>query len=427
MALKTHIVIYSFLINIVCINLNCMDYKASHQKWVRSYEKFQQREDRKPLIVILTSNGGGGHMSATKAIDSYLKDHYRIEYKYILEDSLPLQRIGINGEQRYNDLVKYTSNGFILNLIFSIGAQYFKFFARSIEDNLKRYLLEKNPQLVISVVPMINASVFNVTAELNIPFLLSPTDIDFSTFLQGFNGSLHPCFKFNVLFPDEVIARRLEDAKINERSLVRLGFPLREDFYAVKDLPALKQEYNIDPSKPVLLLMMGSQGSQIIIDYVRQLTQVDLPFHLIICIGRNEGLIPEIHKVAQFKTGSTYAIQGMTDRMSDLMAMSDLFITKSGTASVCEAIQMRLPMLLDATVPLIRWEQYNHDFVDRCDFGRSISDPEMIAPITASLLENDTYKKLRLNFEKFNQVYTIERVQDLVQAMVVRSLMPAKL
>ena len=402
----------------------------SSKKCVASFEQYglaRAQEKDRPIVVILTSNGGGGHMAATHALESYLKDYYNIEYKYVLEDSLPLKRLGISGEQKYNELVKYTSNGFVLNSIFYAGRAYFKLYARSIEECLRTYLQEKKPHLVISVVPMINNSVFKVTADLNIPFLLSPTDIDISTFLLDFSGSVHPCFKFNVLFQDKDVSSKLLEAKIHPMAHVSLGFPLRQDFYQKKDVEAIKREYALDPKKPVLLLMMGSQGSQIITEYVKRLTQVPLPFHLIVCIGKNTSLVPDIEKVAQFKKGTTYAIQGMTDRIADLMAVSDIFITKSGTASVCEAIQMRLPMILDATIPLIQWEQYNHDFVERHDLGRSIREAFMIAPVVTSLLENETYKKLRLNFDRFNQSHVREKVQRLAQSMGVRPLMPAKL
>ena len=113
--------------------------------------------------------------------------------------------------------------------------------------------------------------------------------------------------------------------------------------------------------------------------------------------------------------------------MSDLMAIASLFITKSGTASVCEAIQMKLPMLLDATVPLIKWEQYNHEFVDRHKLGVSIKEYDLIAPIVTSMIHNDTYKTLKQNFDPFVQHNTPGRMRELAQSMFIRHIMPAKL
>jgi len=45
------------------------------------------------------------------------------------------------------------------------------------------------------------------------------------------------------------------------------------------------------------------------------------------------------------------------------MAASDLCITKSGSVSVCETIYSNLPVLLDATSDVLRWEQFNHRFI----------------------------------------------------------------
>lgn len=382
----------------------------------------------KPLVIILTSNGGGGHKSASTAIAGYLEKDFTVEEKYVLEDSLPsaLNFFGIKGESSYNSLVRYTQNCTVLNAIFQVGQAYFKLCAKSIEQDLSAYLEEKKPAMVISVVPIVNSIVFFVTARLKIPFLLSPTDIDARTFLLDVDASGHPCFAYNKLFEDEAIQKSLNLARIEPQSTVQIGFPLRSDFYESKDLVRIAQDYNLDLSRPVILVMMGSQASPVIIEYVRHLTQVSRPCHFIICIGANESLRPMIEKEAVFKEGVTYKIQGMTPRISDLMAIASLFITKSGTASVCEAIQMKLPMLLDATTPLIEWEKYNHEFVARHNLGVSIDAYEMIAPIVESMLCNQTYKSLRQNFDKLAQQDTPTKFRDLALSRALRHELPPR-
>ena len=295
-----------------CANLCCMDNSPAVQMPDKQAIPKVHDAQSKPLIIILTSNGGGGHMSAATAITDYLKDSFAIEQKFVLEDSLPLQSIGVSGEQTYNAVVRRIQNCTILNGIFWAGYGWFKWNSPRIDAALRTYLQEKKPSLVISVVPLINSIACRVTADLNIPFLLSPTDIDAYTFLLDVDGAHHPCFRFNAMFQDAQIEKSVQLARIAPRSIHHIGFPLRSDFYESKDIQALAQERKIDLGKPVLLLLMGSQGSQTIIEYVRRLTEVPIHFHLIVCIGHNEGLRPEIEKVAHFHEGVTYTIQGMT-------------------------------------------------------------------------------------------------------------------
>ena len=85
------------------------------------------------------------------------------------------------------------------------------------------------------------------------------------------------------------------------------------------------------------------------------------------------------------------SIVGFTERISDYMAVSDILITKSGTLSVCEAIYMNLPMLLDATSTILPWEQFNHTFIKQHNFGESITDYAMIEPMISALLQIKVY------------------------------------
>jgi len=61
-----------------------------------------------------------------------------------------------------------------------------------------------------------------------------------------------------------------------------------------------------------------------------------------------------------------------TNRISEYMAVSNLLITKSGTASFCEAIQMHLPMVIDATSSTLVWERFNHNFTINNGLGTVI-------------------------------------------------------
>src|SRR3982750_3261050 len=63
-------------------------------------------------ILILTSSGGGGHISATQAIEAYLKDSYDISSAYIFGDVLksydPIRFVTwdyAGGEDFYNWLI----------------------------------------------------------------------------------------------------------------------------------------------------------------------------------------------------------------------------------------------------------------------------------------------------------------------------------
>ena len=65
---------------------------------------------------------------------------------------------------------------------------------------------------------------------------------------------------------------------------------------------------------------------------------------------------------------------GFTHRMADLMAISDLFITKPGPGTLIEAMTMQLPILADATAPVLSWERANIRLVKRYKIGDAIQN-----------------------------------------------------
>ena len=74
--------------------------------------------------------------------------------------------------------------------------------------------------------------------------------------------------------------------------------------------------------------------------------------------------------------------------MADLMAVSDLCITKSGSVSFCEALYSNLPMLLDGTTSVLRWERFNHRYTEANSLGYIIKRYSAVAPLVTQLLNN---------------------------------------
>ena len=72
--------------------------------------------------------------------------------------------------------------------------------------------------------------------------------------------------------------------------------------------------------------------------YVAYLIKMQLPLHILVCIGRNERLRRNINKIL-LPEDVSLTIIGFTDRIADFMAISDVLITKPGPGSVCEALK----------------------------------------------------------------------------------------
>jgi processive 1,2-diacylglycerol beta-glucosyltransferase len=333
------------------------------------YKKAFRTGAQKKKIVIFTSPGGHGHQSATAALTEYLQNDYEIEPIYLIQDVLgsldfvhTLTFGNFYSEQFYNYcLVKH--HIWLVDMMVWCGLVVFKHKHETIKNLIEAYLIEQEPDMVISVIPVVNGAAAEVTAELGIPFWVIPTDLDPTMFLHRIMEPGSTQFFFNVPYKLPDLERYLSDSPIPMNHVTYAGFPVRTQFLAPHDRSALKQQHGIPADTPIVMLMMGGLGVSDTVNIAHEFAKMTTPAHCLICIGKNEQLRPQLETILQKSPTITYSILGFTPFVAPLMAMADLLITKSGGASINEALYMGLPMIIDGTASAPEWEYYNRSFI----------------------------------------------------------------
>jgi processive 1,2-diacylglycerol beta-glucosyltransferase len=352
----------------------------------------------KKKIIIFTSSGGNGHVSATKAITSYLEDEYEIKPVFIFEevfkniDPMAIISFGkITGEQLYNYFLRKRWY-IILNAIYRIGNWYFRLQTKTMVRLLTQYLKKQKPDLIISVTPIINGTILQAAQAENIPFLLIPTDLDAKSFLLGIYKPTYKKFHLNLAFNDPLVKKSAHNARIHSDQISIFGLPIREDFFESKDRDALRKKYHIAHNKPIIVLMMGGQGNSSIQAFAQQLAKLTMPVHIIICVGKDGAIKDSLEKIS-YNPRITTTILGFTAHVSDLLAIADVLVTKSGSVSFCEGIYMDVPMILDATTTILYWERLNHVLLVNNDWGICLKRTSKLTKAITKILENAPYHK----------------------------------
>lgn len=183
-------------------------------------------------IIIFTSPGGGGHLSASNALQSYLKDSYHVASFFLLADVLksfdPFYYITggkRSGEQTYNFLMIH-NQWRLINIIYYLGRLYFKPFKRFMRKKIVSFLKEQEADMVISVIPIFNDVIMQAAQELDIPFLLIPTDLDIRSFCYNIKGAYHKKFHLSLAFNDPVIKEQAQQFGIKDHQISFLWVPL---------------------------------------------------------------------------------------------------------------------------------------------------------------------------------------------------------
>jgi processive 1,2-diacylglycerol beta-glucosyltransferase len=357
------------------------------------------------------------------ALHEYLGDEFCVGHSFIFTDVLermdPTQWVSraSTGEDVYNFFLK--KKWFPLtNLMYRFGAWYYPFRKQSIEPILVEYLKKYTPDLVLSVIPLVNSALLAATQKLNIPFLLIPTDLDATIALTGIKKPTYDKFYMAISYDNEPINETIRKAEIDPSSVTYTGFPVKKAFFEPHNTRAIKKEFDIPEEKPVILLLMGAQGSQDLYKFSKQLSKLPIPAHVIIAIGRSEELRKSLEMI-QFPKHITTTIIGFTHRIPDLMAISDLFITKSGSVSFNEAIYSQLPMILDGTSGVLNWEQLNHGLVKKYGLGDIIKRyfrlPNMVTEIVSNKEKIATIKQ---HFKQFTEKNPEQEIKLLVKRIL---------
>jgi len=367
--------------------------------------------DMRKKILILTSFGGGGNLTASSALENHLKDAYNIESNHVFKELLePLDPVSFStfgrcsGEEFYNLFVPSKSFTF-LGWVYSMGAWYMQQRKEKIYTILHDYFIKTKPDLIVSVVPIINNIVLAAAQDLNIPFLLMPTDLDVSPYIINITQPTYKQFYLGIAFDDEEIMAPINKASIPQENIFTLGSPLRDEFFTEKNKSLFRKKYAFDENKFTIMVLMGSQGSTETEKYVAELLKLNEPIHIVACIGKNEASRQNLLKLS-VPEHISLSIVGFTKDIADYMAISDIFISKSGTLSVCEALYMNLPLFLDATSGILPWEKFNLHFIKKHGFGECIENYNQIVPLVANCIQNPSqleyYKNNIRNLEKKN-------------------------
>ena len=157
------------------------------------------------------------------------------------------------------------------------------------------------------------------------------------------------------------MAHALRMKGIGDADVCVTGIPVLPEFaqtYPSKSV--MRRRLGLSPEGPMVLMAAGGFG-MVPVDEAVEVLAGDVPDARFIALaGRNAKLKASLDKVAE-KLGDRVASFGFVDNMHELMAASDLIVTKCGGLTSSECLAMGLPMVVIRPIP--GQEERNADFL----------------------------------------------------------------
>jgi UDP-N-acetylglucosamine:LPS N-acetylglucosamine transferase len=325
---------------------------------------------RMPEVLLFTIDAGGGHRSAARALAAAAEETgspFRLRVESFQQTLLPLDVLrrvtGVSLEDAYNLILRRHASALMVPLLRLMHAGI-RLRRRALVRTLAGWLRdEPRPAAVVSVFPNFNGVMRDAIhrSHPGVPLVVVLTDL--ADFPPRF--WIEPGIDRVVVATDEAHRQALATG-IPEPRITRVsGMVLHPRFYRAggpETRARARAELHLGDGDFAVTLLFGGKGSPEMAPLAERLLEKDPALRVIAICGENAGLFERLAAV-EARSARRLVRLGFTDRVAEVLAASDLLVTKPGPGSLSEAFFQGVPVVVTRNVHTIPQERFNTDFV----------------------------------------------------------------
>jgi processive 1,2-diacylglycerol beta-glucosyltransferase len=371
-------------------------------------------------ILIFYASYGGGHLSAANSIKDYLSSNYEkidVELidcmKYI---NKPIEKITTTA---YNEMAKKApwawgkiysdSQKGPLAHITTRSNQVFAI-------KLLRLLREKKPDLIISTHPFGSQMCSYLKRKGKITSKIATILTDFAPHDQWLVGSDYTDYFFVA---HNKMKEYLISKNIPENKIFATGIPISnkflETFNTSKILSSLGLKENL---KTVLFFAGGKFGLgksrtlEIFNTFVNDFNNIQV----IAISGKNKKMYEEFNQIVKIANKTNFIkVFEFVNNVPELMAVSDVVITKPGGLTTTESLVSGLPMIIINPIP--GQEEENAQFLEHSNVGIWLKKQMNITETISNFLsDNKKLKQMKENTKKISNRNSTKDICTILEA-----------
>jgi processive 1,2-diacylglycerol beta-glucosyltransferase len=190
----------------------------------------------------------------------------------------------------------------------------------------------------------------------------------------------------SYVVPSEETGRRLIASGIVAEKVKPLGIAIDPKFNEPVDREKVIRSLGLDASKPIILIMGGTQGLGPIRELIVALSGFPQDLQLVVVCGTNRRL----HRWLSARKRSfkkKLACYGFADNINELMSVAMIIVTKPGGITTAEALSKGLPMVI--LNPLPGQEAMNTAYLLKEEVAVKAEDTRHCVAVLEELLYNE--------------------------------------
>ena len=418
-------------------------------------------------VLILSAATGGGHNRASNALSEYIRRNDPDAQVLIIDAISECSKLmNATITKGYHFLVTKTPNLFGKMYHVSDRESVLSDMVENINGVLAKKIVpiinEMQPDIIVSCHPFAGKMVSNLKKKYGYTFPIISIITDFMPHMAYVNDQVDAYITATDTTADALSI----NYDIDRRKIHPLGMPVYERFYACSDerRREIFEALELDPEKPVVLMMAGSFGVTDVLDIYERMVDTDFDYQIIVITGRNKQLYEAFEKLLgsdeEFETEDTPEfIRGLSDdnpvkliylnnehfletikrtfkrtttrtkptrlfyfvdNVEDYMHVSDLIVTKPGGLTTSESLAAGLPMAIFKAFP--GQEAQNASFLTQNGIAVMLSpDDDISGRITSVLSDRKRLRAMHEACAAQSPKDSCAKIYELMQEIVKES------
>jgi len=352
-------------------------------------------------ILIFYGAYGGGHLSAARAIKNYLDTNYP-ECETLMVDCVEYINKYLNkvSTAAYKEMAKKAPwmwkkvyNNSEHGALARISTTSNKLMSRK----LNRILQEFEPDLVISTHPFSNQMCTNLKKKNKISCKIATVLTDMAPHSQWTVDSEYIDYFF---VSNQEIKIALSNEGIADFKIFVTGIPLSERFSLPFEDSQTYRNFGLSPDKTTILFFAGGEfglGRNRTALVFRALIRLFKNFQVVAISGKNKKMNIKFKNLVElYNVSDRVKVLDYTDKVPELMHISNIVITKPGGLTTTESLVSNLPLVLINPIP--GQEEENAEFLENKKVAVWIRKQDNVKDILSNLFSSpNLMQQMKIN------------------------------
>lgn len=352
-------------------------------------------------IVIFYGSYGGGHLSAARSIKENISENYPdkeilmvdcIEYINKILNKLTTKAyadMSKNAQWMWKQIYYGSESGPVSKISNLVN--------RVMSIKLNKLFREFKPDLIISTHPFSSQMCAILKKKGSINCKIATVMTDYAPHQQWLVHSEVVDYYFVA---HQGMKEILEDNGIDENKIYVTGIPLSNRFLLHYDKEKILNDFGLEPNKTTVLFFAGGEygfGKDRTFNILKTLIEKFEGIQIVAIAGKNAKMKERFEELVD-KTASSKNVKilAYTNKVPELMSISDLVISKPGGLTTTESLASGLPIIVINPIP--GQEEENAEFVENHNVGIWIKkNDDVESKLNEILLSPQKIKELKIN------------------------------